>query len=372
MKHPGTLPVLAALAAMFACSSPNTQTKMTAEEVLARANELAHKNIIVDGHIDIPYRLRKHPEDISQRTGGHFDYVRAKEGGLDAPFMSIYVPADRENNGAKALADSLIDLVEGLVAKHPNKFALATSPDDIEAQFKQGLISLPMGMENGAPLEGDLANVKYFYDRGIRYITLTHAKDNHICDSSYDTTQTWNGLSPFGEKVVAEMNRVGIIVDVSHITDSAFYDVIRIAKAPVFASHSSCRHFTPGFQRNMPDEIIKTLAEHGGVINVTFGSFFLDQAFQQEDVDSTLFTTVQMVADHIDHVVTVAGIDHVGFGSDFDGVSSVPRGLEDVSGYPNLIAELLRRGYSEDDIAKICYRNNFRVWRAVEAYARGN
>ena len=358
----------------ISCSSPESSKVLTDAEIAAKADSLAHANIIVDGHVDIPYRLRNHYEDISVRTeGGHFDYVRAKEGGLDAPFMSIYIPSNRENNGAKALADSLIDSVEKLVADFPDKFALANSPEDIEAQFAEGLISLPMGMENGSPLEGDIGNVEYFYNRGIRYITLTHAKDNHICDSSYDSTYTWNGLSPFGEQVIAEMNRVGIIVDVSHITDSTFYDVIKLSKAPVFASHSSCRYFTPGFERNMPDDMIKILAEHDGVIQLTFGSFFLDSAFINKADDDTLaFTTMEMVADHIDHVVEVAGIDHVGFGSDFDGVSSVPRGLEDASEIPNLIAELIKRGYSDEDIAKICYKNTFRVWRAVESYAKQN
>ena len=353
---------------LVSCTSSDTNS----ENIIAKADSLAHANIIIDGHVDIPYRLRENPEDISVRTeAGHFDYVRAKEGGLDAPIMSIYIPSEKENNGAKALADSLIDLVEELAAANPDKFALATSPDEIEVQFSRGLISLPMGMENGAPIEGDLENIAYFYNRGIRYITLTHAKDNHICDSSYDTTRTWNGLSPFGEKVVTEMNRVGIIVDVSHITDSSFFQVMRISKAPVFASHSSCRYFTPGFERNMSDEMIKVLGEHDGVIQINFGSYFLHEDFQtKEESDTTNNTTVQMVADHIDHVVKLAGIDHVGFGSDFDGVGDLPVGLKDASQMPNLLAELLQRGYSDDDIAKICYQNTFRVWRAVEEYAK--
>ena len=359
------------LGAAISCTSPESSKILSDSEIALKADSLAHANIIVDGHVDIPYRLKNHYEDISVRTeGGHFDYVRAKEGGLDAPFMSIYIPSDRENNGAKALADSLIDSVEKLVADFPDKFAIAVSPADIEAQFANGMISLPMGMENGAPIEGNLENIEYFYDRGIRYITLTHAKDNHICDSSYDTDYTWNGLSPFGEEVVAEMNRLGIIVDVSHITDSTFYDVMKLSKVPVFASHSSCRYFTPGFERNMSDEMIKVLGEHDGVIQLTFGSFFLDSAFQNKAEDDSLaFTTMQMVADHVDHVVEIAGIDHVGFGSDFDGVGNVPRGLKDAAEIPNLIAELIKRGYSDEDIAKICYKNTFRVWRAVENYA---
>jgi membrane dipeptidase len=363
---------LLAIGSLASCSSPNTTSEDKVLSIEERADSLAHANIIIDGHVDIPYRLWDHPEDISVRTeAGHFDYERAKEGGLDAPIMSIYIPSEKENNGAKALADSLIDLVEGLAAANPDKFALATSPDEIEEQFSRGLISLPMGMENGAPIEGDLENITYFHNRGIRYITLTHAKDNHICDASYDTTRTWNGLSPFGEQVVAEMNRVGMIIDVSHITDSSFYQVIRLSKAPVFASHSSCRYFTPGFERNMSDDQIKALGEHDGVIQINFGSYFLDADYQTRDeTDTTNNTTVQMVADHIDHVVKLAGIDHVGFGSDFDGVSNLPAGLKDASQMPNLLAELLRRGYSDEDIAKVCYQNTFRVWRAVEAYAK--
>lgn len=360
-----------ALLAVVACGGEKENTDMSTQSTREHAEYLAQNLIMVDGHVDIPYRLMKTPADISVQTeDGHFDYVRAQKGGLNAPIMSIYIPSNREGNGAKELADTLIDLVESIAADHPDKFAVATSPDEIEEQFKKGLISLPMGMENGAPIEGDLDNVDYFYNRGIRYITLTHAKDNHICDSSYDTTRTWNGLSEFGVQLVEKMNNTGIIVDISHVTDSSFYQVIEVSKAPVFASHSSCRYFTPGFERNMSDDMIKTLAAHEGVIQINYGSSFLDADFRAaERGDTTAFTTVQMVANHIDHVVEIAGIDYVGLGSDFDGVSSLPRGLDDASKMPNLIEELLDRGYSDEDIAKICYKNTFRVWRAVEAYS---
>ncbi len=258
-----------------------------------------------------------------------------------------------------------------------------------------------MGMENGAPVENDLANVKYFYDRGIRYITLTHGKDNQICDSSYDTLNTWKGLSPFGEQVVKEMNRVGIMVDISHVSDSAFYDVMKLTKVPVIASHSSCRFFTPGFQRNMSDDMLKALKENGGVIQINFGSTFLDSTVAKQNDENrdklqkilkeknlnrrdslakpvieqfqkdnpSLFADVETVANHIDRVVQFAGIDHVGLGSDYDGVGdSLPTGLKDVSQYPNLIFVLLKRGYSPEDIEKICSKNVFRVWnRVIEA-----
>src|SRR5690606_15491210 len=211
------------------------------------------------------------------------DYERAKKGGLDAPFMSIYIPASYQNKPdfGKALADSLIDMVRQIATGLPDKFALALTPDDIERNAAAGKISLPMGMENGAPIGKSLANIKYFYDRGIRYITLTHSRDNQICDSSYDTKHTWNGLSPFGVEVVKEMNRVGIMVDISHVSDSAFYDVIAVSSAPVIASHSSCRHFTPGFERNMSDDMIRALARNGGVIQINFGATFVDSVARQ-------------------------------------------------------------------------------------------
>jgi len=367
-----------------------------------KAQQMARQFIIIDTHIDVPYRLREDMDDISVRTkGGHFDYVRAKTGGLDAPFMSIYVPAKyQETGGAKELADTLINMVKDLTAKWPDKFAMAYSPADINSNFEAGKISLLMGMENGAPVEDNLENVKYFYEQGIRYITLAHSKNNHICDSSYDTIPKWNGLSPFGEKVVTEMNRQGIMIDVSHITDSAFYDVMKITKAPVIASHSSCRHFTPDWERNMSDDLIRVLGKNGGVIQVTFGSAFLKneyrekgreirkelnkyvddkgwgrkdehaKAYMEEYYHNHHLGTVADVADHIDHVVQLVGIDHVGLGSDFEGVSFLPQGLEDVSMYPNLIYELLKRGYSEDDIEKICSGNILRVMSEVAERAR--
>ena len=292
-------------------------------------------------------------------------------------------------------------MVSQLPQEFPSLFALAKSPQDIETNFGQGLISLPMGMENGAPIEDDIANVKYFADRGIRYITLTHSKDNQICDSSYDTTYTWNGVSPFGEEVIAEMNKWGIMVDISHVTDSAAFDALRLTKAPVIASHSSCRKFTPDWERNMPDNLIKAMAENGGVIHINFGSTFLseeiqgkreamsehltnwaaengysrrDSAFQayakQYATEIDAYADIKTVADHIDHVVSLVGVDYVGFGSDYDGVGdSLPKGLKDVSTYPNLIEELLNRGYSKADIAKICYQNTFRVWNEVQRVA---
>jgi membrane dipeptidase len=376
-------------------------------EIERIADSLAQTFIIVDGHVDLPYRLniknfrleREYLQIPVSTTEGDFDYERAKKGGLDAPFMSIYIPAiqQRKPDMGKTLADTLINMIKGIARALPDKFALAKTPSEIEANTRAGKISLPMGMENGAPIAHDLANVRYFFDRGIRYITLTHSKDNQICDSSYDTTATWNGLSPFGEEVIAEMNKTGIMVDISHVSDSTFYDVMKITRAPAIASHSSCRAFTPGFERNMSDDMIRALARNGGVIQINFGASFLDSVARKNDAlrDSlesilasknltsrdpeaqsiidefakdhkTLYSDVERVADHIDHVVKLVGIDHVGIGSDYDGVGdSLPLGLKDVSTYPNLITELLKRGYSAEDIEKVCSKNVFRVWNKV-------
>ena len=365
-----------------------------------RAYELAHNFIITDGHIDVPWRLNDGYEDLSVRTeGGDFDYIRAKEGGLDAPFMSVYVPSSyQETGGAKEKADSLIDLVNRIADDHPDKFEVATSVADVNRIFGDGKIALPMGMENGAPLLDDLSNVQYFYDRGIRYITLTHGKDNLICDSSYDTTRTWGGLSPFGRKVVKEMNRVGIMVDISHVTDEVINQVLDMTDVPVIASHSSCRYFTPGWERNMGDDEIRRLKDNGGVIQINYGSSFVTQASQDKraanaekikvyaeenglsaedealkvyakkvNEENPMYADVTEVIDHFDRVVELAGIDHVAIGSDYDGVGdSLPYGVKDVASYPNLIYHLLKRGYSEEDIEKICYKNIWRVWSAVE------
>ena len=387
-------------AARVSAQQPQQETALR-----AKAQKLAQQFIIVDTHIDVPYRLRMKWEDISQHTkDGEFDYVRAKQGGLNAPFMSIYTPAEYERKGgAKALADTLIDMVEKFARDWPKHFAIARSVEDVTRQFRRGVISLCLGMENGSPIEHDMANVQHFYDRGIRYITLAHALDNHISDSSYDTTHVWKGLSFFGRRLITEMNRVGIMVDVSHITDAAFFEVMNVTKAPVIASHSSCRFFTPGFERNMSDEMITMLAKQGGVIQITFGSSFLSKEYQEredegrkevmtymksknlkfEDAEAQAYieryrkghpityADVSDVAAHIDHVVKLVGVDHVGLGSDFDGVGdSLPTGLKDVSQYPNIIYELLKRGYSEKDIQKICGGNLLSVWSKIEHTAK--
>jgi membrane dipeptidase len=377
----------------------------------AWADELAHRFVILDGHVDVPIRVVGATRDggpapavHDHADDGDFDWARARAGGLDAPFMSIYTPAEleAEPGASKAFAERSIEFVTALAADHPDRFALAVSPAQVRDNFAQGRISLAMGMENGSPIEGDLANLRHFHARGIRYITLTHSKDNHICDSSYDDRHTHGGLSPFGREVVAEMNRLGVMIDVSHISDQSFWQVMELSAVPVIASHSSCRAFTPGFERNMSDEMIVALAERGGVIQINFGGGFISAAYRaaeeqaRADIGALLDehhtdrhtpegqaiiaeyrashpmprVDVSIVADHIDHVVELVGVDHVGFGSDFDGVGdSLPEGLKDVSMYPNLLRVLLERGYTEAEIEKICAGNVLRVWQAVEDHA---
>jgi membrane dipeptidase len=373
-------------------------------EPTPRAREIAATAIIIDGHLDVPYRLEQTWADISDATAdGNFDYPRAVAGGLNVPFMAIYTPAELEAEGrSKQLAEDLIHMVEGFVTHAPDKFAIAYSPADVRQHFSEGLISLPMGMENGSPIEGDIRNVEYFHDRGIRYITLAHNGSNHICDSSRDDPQ-WGGLSEFGYEVVREMNRLGIMVDVSHISDEAFWDVMETSEAPVIASHSSTRHFTPGWPRNMSDEMISAMAERGGIIMVNFGSSFLsaeaneyrygrreayraslaENGIEASDEEEERFNSewaeeygpfpfadVELVLDHFDYLKNLVGVDHVGIGTDYDGVGdTLPIGLKDVSSYPVLIQGFLDRGYNEEEIKKILGENLLRVWAEVESVA---
>ena len=372
------------------------------------SDALAREALIVDTHIDLPYRLHRAPADITKLAeSGDFDVPRARAGGLDVAFMSIFVPARIEDGGeAKAFADRLIDQVETLAETAPASLALATCVADIERNRVAGRISLPLGMENGAPIDGDYANVDHFRQRGIRYVTLAHSKSNHIADSSYDPDERWQGLSQFGKTLIPVLNQRGIMVDVSHISDRAFWQVLERTDTPVIASHSSLRHFVPGFQRNLSDEMVRALGRQGGVIQINFGSGFttrkarrwtenLQAAVKAHQASHDLgegdpaieafmesyraanpypLATLEDVLDHIDRAVRLAGIDHVGIGSDYDGVGpTLPTGLEDVSTYPNLVRGLARRGYVRAEIEKILGRNLMRVWQEIQDYsaARG-
>lgn len=395
------------LFALAACGEQATQQTDNTVDYAADAKRIATETIVVDTHIDVPYRLGSGWEDVSQATEtGDFDYPRAVAGGLNAPFMSIYTPAEYDGTPkAKEHAEEMIAIVERMVSTAPDKFVIANSTADVEAAYAAGKIALPLGMENGSPILDDLANLDYFYERGIRYITLAHSKANGISDSSYDPERKWNGLSDYGKTVVKRMNELGIMVDISHVSDEAFWQAIELSAVPVIASHSSARHFTPGFERNMADDMIKALGEQGGVIMINYGSSFLtaeangwrgnrtaayeqhlaDNGLESSDEVEEAFNTAYAVAnpypyadisdvlDHIDHSVKLAGIDGVGLGSDYDGVGdTLPTGLKDVSSYAPLVEGLLKRGYNETDIKKILSENLMRVWRAVEVYAESH
>lgn len=380
---------------------------ITSTVIAQESTELAKDALIVDTHIDVPFRVYRNPDtDVTKPTAdGNFDLSRARMGGLNAAFMSIYIPASVDDEGlAKTRADELIDLVHGIVTRAPERLAMATCVADVYAQKEAGLISLPMGMENGGPIEGDLKNVEYFRKRGIRYITLAHSKSNHISDSSYDTNERWGGLSEFGKTLVATMNDQGIMVDISHVSDAAAWQVLELSKVPIIASHSSLRYFVPGFHRNMSDEMVVALGKNGGVIQINYGSGFLTESarewanqlrsnvesYQAEhqlgDEDPELiqfkdqwlaehpypFANLSDVLDHIDRVVKLAGIDHVGIGSDYDGVgNTLPTDLKDVASYPNLVLGLRARQYNDDDIRKVLGGNFMRVWSETEKYAAG-
>jgi membrane dipeptidase len=392
-----------AILALTSASASSTAANEEAD-ITAAARALAEHILIADTHIDTPSRILMNWVDVTQRTeDGDFDYERARAGGLNIPFMSIYTPASFEAEGRSfAMANQLIDVVEAMAGRAPGKFAIVRSTRDARKVMESGLIGLAMGMENGSPVEGELENLEFFRGRGISYITLTHSKSNHISDSSFDEERQWNGLSPFGKEVVAEMNRLGIMVDISHVSDEAFYQVLEISKAPVIASHSSARHFTPGYERNMSDEMIRALADKGGLLQINFGSSFVTQegrewyetmgearkhyleehGLEARDKEASKFwkayreehpfpyARLDDVVAHFQHVIALVGIEHVGVGSDFDGVGdSLPEGMKDVSFYPKLIEEFLKLEYSTDQIRAIMGGNLMRVWRQVEDHA---
>ena len=363
---------------------------------------LAERHLIVDTHIDAPYRLYREVADLGDTVPAReFDYPRARSGGLDVAFMSIFTPARAADAGeSRQIADELVDLVETLATENPAKFAVATCTRDVERLRGTGIVALALGMENASPLEGTLDALDHFVGRGIRYVSLAHSKANRYADSSYDLNERWQGLSELGRQVVPELNRRGVMIDISHLSDKAAWQVIELSAAPVIASHSSLRHFIPGFHRNMSDDMVRSVAEAGGVVQINFGSGFVSKNarewtsrrdgamlahFMGQEADAEErrrfigaypaehpypYATVDTILDHIDRAAQLAGIDHVGLGSDFDGVGdTLPVGLKDVGDFPNLIAGMLGRGHEEGDIAKVLGLNLMRVWREVERHA---
>ena len=357
--------------------------------------------IAIDMHVDTAQRLLDEHVDIQQQlSDGHFDAVRAKTGGLDAQFFSIWVePQLFGGGGAKAMkrADDQIAAVRALAEQHPETWVLATSAEDIRHAASEGKIAALMGLEGGYAIDERLENVKRYYDLGVRYMSPAWSVSTSWAGSSGDDVGATRGLNEFGKNVVREMNRLGMMVDVSHVSDPTFWDIVQTSTAPVVATHSACRAIAD-VPRNLTDDMIRALAKTGGVVNVIFYPEHLEPGWSQKkkQVDAEIATMVQeasaaepgdvvhkkmardrvrtreytrrlppvkvaRIVDHIDHIVKLVGVDHVGIGSDFDGVQITTADLADVSELPNLTKELLRRGYSESDVSKILGGNMLRV-----------
>jgi membrane dipeptidase len=346
------------------------QERAVSDEAL----EIHHSGLLFDGHNDLPWRVRRlggsfDKIDIARpQPEMHTDISRLKRSGLKAQFWSVYVPASTMDSG-DALLKTLeqIELVRQMVRRYPETFELASTADDVERIARSRKIASMMGVEGGHSIEGSLQVLERFYELGVRYMTLTHSKSLEWADSATDQPIS-GGLSPFGEEVVREMNRLGMLVDLSHVSAETMRHTLKVTEAPVIFSHSSVRAIND-HPRNVPDDVLKLLPENGGVVMINFMSGFVVPTGQIQ-ADKRARGTLEMVADHVEHAVRVAGIDHVGLGGDYDGVTTLPEGLEDVSTYPALTQELLHRGYNRDQIHKILGGNILRVLRTAEAVSR--
>jgi membrane dipeptidase len=351
--------------------SASAQNRTVSDDEVMRVHRSA---LLIDTHNDLPSRTVAGFDIGPRASTGQTDLVRLREGGVGAVFFSVYVAGTYVNGNRSAnRALQMIDTVRHDIAgRYPKDFMLATAADEIETAHRQGKIAALMGLEGGHAIEDSLRLLRDYYRLGVRYMTLTHSNTNGWADSSGDMDKKdvahHNGLTDLGKQVVREMNRLGMIVDISHVSDKTFWDVLAVSSAPPFASHSSCRAFCNA-PRDMTDEMIVALAKKGGVVHINFECSFLTQEARDAYVAKKPQppATLDDVVKHIDHVVKIAGIDAVGIGSDFDGVDCVPSGLEDVSKFPKLTRALLEKGYKAEDIRKIYGGNTLRVMRAVEA-----
>jgi membrane dipeptidase len=393
-------------------TSTNTDNE-TEAQLVKRALEIHKRVLTLDTHADTPLRMIEPGFDMAERhdpkeTGSKVDYPRMKEGDLDAIFFAAFVAQDiRDDDGnsrAKALCVQMIDSIITSTKKNSDIVGLALNPDDAYALEKEGKRAIYIGIENGYPIGKDISNVELYFNKGVRYITLVHSTNNDLADSSTDSKgPEHGGISDFGSKVVSEMNRLGIMVDVSHGNDSVFYDAIKLSKAPIIATHSNARAVT-NHKRNMTDEMLKLMADNGGVVQLTMLSSYLREAPPNIKLDSAVNklrasmkpisemtmgdkkamrqsfqelnkkypdppATVKHVVDHIDHIIKIAGIDHVGIGCDFDGGGGI-EGVFDASEVMNITIEMVRRGYTEEQIEKIWGGNLIRVFKEVQAIAK--
>ena len=356
---------------------------------------------VLDSHCDTPSQILRLRDLSLDNDHAHVDFPKLSRGGVDGAFFALYVPASLECEQAYEYACRLMNCVNMTLAENPDKARLTVDGDQAAANKEAGLFSVFMGLENGSPIGDSVDRLRYFYDAGVRYVTLCHSADNQICDSCASKHKKWGGLSSFGREVVAEMNRLGMLIDVSHISDDSFWDVLKYSKAPVAATHSCCRALA-GHPRNMTDDMIRALADAGGVIQINFYPLFIDGDFAdvlhasgimekgeaiesqfikdpsdpkkraawnavQDELMALPRPSYRRIVDHIDHAVAVAGIDHVGIGSDFDGIEVTPDGLEDISGMHLIFDEMRHRGYSEEDIEKVAGGNFLRLLNDVSS-----
>jgi membrane dipeptidase len=374
------------------------------DSALEHARRLLESTPLIDGHNDLPWEIRESktaPLDVAAyelrvRSPKHTDLERLAEGKVGAQFWSIYLPGEMKDSGYARVQLEQFDIARRMIARYPDRLALALTAADIERQFKRGRIGSLLGMEGGHAIENSLGALRSYYDLGARYLTLTHNVTLDWADAALDTARH-NGLTPFGKEVVREMNRLGMLVDLSHVSPAVMRDALNVTEAPVIFSHSSARALTD-HPRNVPDQVLARLPKNGGVVMVTFVPAFVsaeaaawdtEARRQSEQLDKTVSDTAErrrlrdqwkaahpqpratlaQVADHIEHVRKVAGVDHVGIGSDFDGIDTVPEGLEDVSRFPYLFAELIRRGWSDTDLKKLAGGNLLRALKAAESTA---
>ena len=351
---------------------------------------------VLDSHCDTPSQILRLRDLSIDNDHAHVDFPKLKRGGVDGAFFALYVPASMDDDPAKAYeyAMRLLDGVNRTLQSNPGYASLAVSEADALKNQSNGQFSVFVGLENASPIDS-VEKVKQLYDNGIRYITLCHSGNNAICDSCAPKVKKWGGLSPLGKEIVAEMNRLGMLIDVSHVSDDTFYDVLKYSSKPVVATHSCCRSLC-NHPRNMTDDMIKALAAAGGVIQINFYPLFLDEEFSrildesgisergeliekefiadpanpdkraawnkiQDEIMALPRPSYKLIADHIDHVVSLVGVDHVGIGSDFDGIEVTPDGMEDASMMPKLFDELRARGYTDDELNKISSGNFFRI-----------
>jgi len=376
----------------------------TEDAALVRARKLLRSTILVDGHNDLPYAIRGYKDapgdivayDLRKPTRGDTDLARLRAGGLGAQFWSVYIPGEGRGPFARPQLEQ-IEIARRIIARYPDTFRFATTVAEIRAAHRAGRIASMLGMEGGYGLENSLGALRAYYDLGVRYMALTHNAHTDWADAAAMVPARFDGLTPFGEEVVREMNRLGMLIDLSHAAPSTMVDTLRITQAPVIFSHSSARGVCD-VPRNVPDDILRALPQNGGVVMVTFVANFINcevgrvtqpymaalraraaAATTPEEAQRIMDegraamprprTTISMVADHIEHIRRVAGVDHVGIGGDYDGNDAWPEGLDDVSTYPKLFAELIRRGWTDAELRKLAGENVLRAMEQTERVA---